>query len=169
MSGKGATSDSSPNDDGDNQSGEDSDGFMRPGAHSNLHHRENIEFDMEAEYDEETLAQLPFIVRLVVSPKFDGFMGLMVAINALMMGVEYQMSDSDLRTYYLHFKILDLFFLFIFTVELSLRLYVWGVRTLTKSPALMLDALIVVVGITTELILPLYYGTFWATSAEEEE
>ena len=65
MSGKGATSDSSPNDDADNQSGEDSDGFMRPGAQSNLHHRENIEFDMEAEYDEETLAQLPFIVRLV--------------------------------------------------------------------------------------------------------
>ncbi len=105
---------------------------------------------------------MPFLVRLVVSPRFDGFMGLMVAINALMMGVEYQMNNQDLRTYYLHFKIMDLFFLVVFTVELSLRLYVWGIRTLTKSPALMLDALIVFVGIITELLLPLYYGTFWA-------
>ena len=51
-----------------------------------------------------------------------------------MMGIEYQMSNKDLNTYYLHFKVMDLFFLFIFTAELVLRLYVWGVKTLAKSP-----------------------------------
>jgi hypothetical protein len=67
------------------------------------------------------------------------FSGLVVGLNALSMGVEYQMNDSDLDATWMIFQIIDLVFLFIFTVELMLRIYVLGLKTFIRTPVLLLD------------------------------
>lgn len=59
--------------------------------------------------------------------------------------------------------VLDLIFLFIFTAELVLRAHFLPSWTyLITTPALALDTFIVVVGLFTEILLPLMLGEFGA-------
>ncbi len=87
-------------------------------------------------------------------------MGIVVAVNALMMGIEYQMNDRDAEEWEYRFMIFDLMFLTVFTIELAMRLSVLGLKKSLQTPAMLLDILIVTVGLVTEVLLPLYYGTF---------
>lgn len=66
--------------------------------------------------------------KIVFSQTFDAVMGIVVAINAIMMGIEYQMNEEDSSNWEYRLLMLDLFFLTIFTIELAMRLSVLGLK-----------------------------------------
>eukprot|EP00392_Amoebophrya_sp_AT5.2_P011183 g11258.t1 len=103
---------------------------------------------------------------LVTSKRFELVIGAVICVNAICMGIEYQLSESDLDDFYFLFQVLDLFFLIIFTWELSLRFSVFGVWDVVKTPIYTLDCFIVGAGLITELVLPLMAGTFMSGKPE---
>lgn len=87
---------------------------------------------------------------------FDGFIGLVVLSNALMMVVESEMSavNPEMKEHRV-WRTMDYIFLAIFSLELFMRLYVFGFKSM-KSLANALDMSIVVSGWITEIIIPVF-------------
>lgn len=56
--------------------------------------------------------------------RFDGLFGLIVVLNALAMGLEFSYPEDHWGNDVVIFNVVDLVFLFLFTVELALRLTV---------------------------------------------
>lgn len=75
----------------------------------------------------------------VLSSRFDGIMGVLVAVNALVMGLEYELRGDDAKNAEHTFMLLDLVFLMAFLVELCLRIRVLGLKLIVTTPALCLD------------------------------
>mmetsp|Transcript_155747 Transcript_155747/g.283250 ORF Transcript_155747/g.283250 Transcript_155747/m.283250 type:complete len:582 (+) Transcript_155747:168-1913(+) len=78
--------------------------------------------------------------RLITSPKFDAFIAMIVVANSITMGLE-----SEITSWREFFVVTDAIFLVIYTVELSLRTHVSGLR-LFRMAANILDLVIVVAG-----------------------
>ncbi|CAD7933327.1 unnamed protein product, partial [Amoebophrya sp. A120] len=107
--------------------------------------------------------------QMVSSRRFDIVIGFVIVVNAICMGVEYQLSDKHLEDSYFMFQVLDLTFLIVFTLELSLRLIVFGIKDIVTTPIYALDCFIVAAGMITELALPLLAGNFMSGNKPTDE
>lgn len=86
-------------------------------------------------------------------------MGVVVASNAFIMAVEFQLKGETAKDAEVWFVAFDLIFLLAFTVELALRAMVLERKTmLVTNPTLALDSFIVVMGLFSEIILPTFAG-----------
>lgn len=88
----------------------------------------------------------------VNQPWFDGVMGFAVAVNALCLAAETEVPQNlDTQSF---FRTSDLVFLAIFTFEFLLRIFAYGLGCL-RAPVMALDAVIVLAGWVTEIIIPI--------------
>ncbi|CAD7949786.1 unnamed protein product [Amoebophrya sp. A25] len=98
--------------------------------------------------------------RIVTHARFEPIIGWMIVINTLYMGTEYQLDPQMVKDNFGYFEVVDLLFLCTFTFELYLRISVFGTRNVLGNPIYALDFFIVILGLVTEVALPLYAGTF---------
>ena len=114
-------------------------------------------------FHEEKITLRMRLAQFVFSDKFDGLMGFLVMLNALVMAVEFQLKGQATRDAAFYFPIIDLLFLGVFTTELVLRAaFLKKLRFLVTNPSMALDTFIVICGLVTELALPLAFGEFWS-------
>lgn len=109
------------------------------------------------------------MILMVLSPTFQWTMGLIVILNAAMLGVEIEvvtpsvpactpkeLSSLDARcSEEAVFYLLDYVFLFIFSIELGIRLFAFGVLPVATHSTGALDIFIVLSGWVSEVFIPL--------------
>ncbi|CAD7949774.1 unnamed protein product [Amoebophrya sp. A25] len=106
--------------------------------------------------------------RLITSRRFEIFIGFFIGLNALWMGIEYQMPIEFVNEHFIYFQIADLAFLIIFFLELSARVHVFGIKMVLSQPIYALDAFIVITGVAIEVALPLSVGGFLSGKTLDE-
>ncbi|CAD7957672.1 unnamed protein product [Amoebophrya sp. A25] len=104
-----------------------------------------------------------FITNIVCSRVFDAFIGLLLLLNAFVMGYEHQKfpqhhvagtaSDSDNDD--TAFRVLDMIFLGLFTMELVMRYVAVGKQMKHFTKWMWFDVAIVIIGFLTEVLVPL--------------
>eukprot|EP00746_Dinoflagellata_sp_MGD_P013565 gnl/MRDRNA2_/MRDRNA2_129366_c0_seq1.p1 gnl/MRDRNA2_/MRDRNA2_129366_c0~~gnl/MRDRNA2_/MRDRNA2_129366_c0_seq1.p1 ORF type:complete len:1025 (+),score=153.69 gnl/MRDRNA2_/MRDRNA2_129366_c0_seq1:208-3075(+) len=112
---------------------------------------EAFKFSMTTSLDPAVGPQRQAVQHLVSRPWFDGMMGFVVSVNAVCLAAETEVNDPGSQSF---FRLSDLVFLSIFSFELVLRVFAYGLGCL-RTPVMMLDAIIVLTGWVTEIIIPL--------------
>lgn len=94
---------------------------------------------------------------LVAHPMFDIFMGAVIVINSILIGVELTVQpseESETPESQLVFTVLENFFLSIYVLELACRVYACG-RSVLRNPWVRFDMALVVVGVIGTWLVPL--------------
>ena len=70
-----------------------------------------------------------YVAKILESQKFESIIGVVILLNSISIGLEAQLlvTGNMTPTYELYFFYLETFFLMVYTVELSLRFYAYGV------------------------------------------
>ena len=94
---------------------------------------------------------------LLSSPKFEGAIGIVIVLNAISVGVETQLTvTGKIGPYLFYFFVLEWVFLGVYSFELALRFYAYGLKCL-RSGWVIFDALLVFSGVFSLVLLPVMF------------
>ena len=76
-----------------------------------------------------------YVAKTLESQKFESIVGVVILLNSITIGVEAQLIVTNNMTpeYEAYFFMLETFFLIVYSIELSLRFYAYGVACLKSG------------------------------------